>query len=163
MNITFEPAVPADAEALCKVQIASFESDAVMYPGVTAGGPRGYNQIESVLEQIRDEAVTKIVAEGHIIVGGIVVSELEPGHYHLDRLYIDPAYHNLGIGSRAMQFIEREYPADLWTLNTPTFALRNQHFYEKFGYVRVGEGPEPDHTDIILIDYEKQIRGAESP
>jgi GNAT superfamily N-acetyltransferase len=161
LKISFERATPADAEALRDVQVASFHSDAHTYPGVGLTGPQGYDQVESVLEQIREDAYSKIVADGRII-GGMIVSHIEPGHYHLDRIFIDPAYHNLGIGTRAMQFIEREYPAALWTLNTPTFARRNQHFYEKSGYVRVGEFPEPDHADITLIEYEKRVPRTES-
>ena len=155
-NLSFEPATSADAEMLVRVQTDSFNSDSLTYPGIEPGGPSGYDKIESVLEQIRDDLVHKIVYDGKI-VGGIVVEDLGQGHFHLDRLYIDPAYHNLGIGSRAMNFIEREYPARLWTLNTPTYATRNQHFYEKFGYIRTGEFPEPDHPDIVLIDYEKHM------
>ena len=158
MNITFEHATPADAETLVSIQIAAFHSDALNYPGVQIDGPAGYDQVDSVLKQIGEDEYCKIVADGRII-GGIVVTELGQGHYHLDRLYLDPAYHNLGIGTQAMQFIEQSYPATLWTLNTPTFAVRNQHFYEKFGYVKVGEFPEPDHADITLIEYEKRLRG----
>ena len=71
---------------------------------------------------------------------------------HLDLIYIDPAYHNLGIGTQAIQFLERTHPAERWTLHTPIWAVRNQHFYEKFGYVKVGEEVYPD---ITLIAYEK--------
>ncbi len=36
---------------------------------------------------------------------------------------------------------------------TPADAIRNQHFYEKFGYVKTGEEA---HPDITLIAYEKR-------
>src|SRR5579862_1635155 len=123
-----------------------------MYPGVEEGGPPGYDQLDNVLEKINRDIYYKFVYDGQI-VGGIVANDLGGGHMHVDVLFIDPAYHNLGIGTRAMQFVEREYPALIWTLNTPKYALRNQHFYEKLGYVVVGEGPEPG--GLILLDYEK--------
>ncbi len=96
----------------------------------------------------------KIVSAGQII-GGIVVMDEGEGHYHLDLLFIDPTYHNQGIGTQAMQFIETRYPARKWTLDTPVYAVRNQHFYEKFGYVRAGEVDHED--DVPLFRYEKVV------
>ena len=154
MTLTFERATPADAETLLPIQIAAFHNDALIYPGVEEGGPPGYDQLEVLLEKINRDIYYKFVYDGQI-VGGLVIDDLGHGHLHVDVLYIDPAYHNRGIGTRAMQFIEQEHRAALWTLNTPQYALRNQHFYEKLGYVRVGEGPEPG--GILLIDYEKRI------
>jgi len=42
----------------------------------------------------------------------------------------------------------------VWTLDTPDYATRNHHFYEKFGYVRVGSEPV---EDFMLLAYEKHI------
>jgi GNAT superfamily N-acetyltransferase len=89
------------------------------------------------------------------IIGGMVVFNQGHGHFHLDLLFIDPEYHNRGIGTRAMQFIEQTYPAAVqWSLDTPIWAIRNQHFYEKFGYVKVKEEELPG---ITLIGYEKRL------
>ena len=155
MSITFERATPADAEALVRLQIAAFHHDAVMYPGVEIGGPPGYDSVDNLLQKMQEDECYKIVVDGQI-VGGFVVFNMGQGHLHLDVIYIDPDYHNRGIGTRAMEFIEQTYAATKWSLNTPTYALRNQHFYEKFGYVKVGEEPEDD-LDITLIIYEKRV------
>jgi ribosomal protein S18 acetylase RimI-like enzyme len=154
MTIAFERATPSDAEALVKVQIASFHSDAVLYPGVGVGGPPGYDSVEITLKKIEEDEFYKIVFEGQII-GGIIVVDMGEGHFHLDVLNVDPSYHNRGIGTQAMQFIERTYPATKWTLDTPAYAIRNQHFYEKFDYVKVGE---TNHNGFILWAYEKLVR-----
>ncbi len=153
MNITFERATAVDAEALVKVQIRAFHNDTRIYPGVEIGGPPGYDSVESSLKKIGQDIFYKIVCEGRII-GGIVVFDMGQGHLHLDLIYLDPDYHNRGIGTRAMQFIEETYPATKWTLDTPAYAVRNQHFYEKFGYVKVSE---QEHDGITLIAYEKQL------
>ena len=152
MNITFERATPADADAMVQAQIAAFHHDSVLY-GVEIGGPPGYDSAESVLKKIVEDDTYKIVYEGRI-VGGMVVNDYGQGHFHLDLIYIDPIYHNRGIGTRAMQFLEGTYPAKKWSLDTPTWAVRNQHFYEKFGYVKI---KEVEYDDITLIAYEKQI------
>ncbi len=88
------------------------------------------------------------------IIGGITVIDQGEGHFHLEVLAIDPAHHNKGFGTQAMGIIERTFPATVWTLDTPTFATRNQHFYERLGFVRVGETVFPD---ITLIQYEKRL------
>jgi len=153
MDITFERARAADAEALLQIQIAAFHDDSRLYPEIPLGGPPGYDSLINILGKIRDEEYYKILADGQI-VGGIVVFDHGDGHCHLDLIYIDPAYHNHGIGTHAMHFIEYTFPANKWTLDTPSYALRNQHFYEKFGYVKIGQ---EEYPDIVLIAYEKQV------
>jgi GNAT superfamily N-acetyltransferase len=154
MNLTFERATAADAAALVVVQIAAFHHDAVLYPGVQIGGPPGYDSLEDMHRKMAEGQCYKMVDAGRII-GGIVVFDMGEGRVHVGLIFMDPAYHNRGIGTRAMQFLEQTYPAAiLWTLDTPTWAIRNQHFYEKLGYTKVGEEVLPD---ITLIQYEKRV------
>lgn len=152
MRVTIERATAADAEALVQVQIAAFHHDSVLYPEVALGGPPGFESVEHMLESIERHACYKILHEGRPI-GVLVVFEPDDERTHLDVIAIDPAYHNRGIGTRAMGFIERAHPAARYTLDTPSWALRNQHFYEKLGYVKVGETALPD---IVLFAYEKR-------
>ena len=95
----------------------------------------------------------KVSLDGEII-GGITVIDQGTGHFHLDVLVIDPAHHNKGFGTQAMGFIERPFlsPSGHWTLRP--LQLANQHFYERLGFVRVGETEFPD---ITLIQYEKRL------
>lgn len=153
MNISIERATPQDAAELVRVQIAAFHNDALIYPGVEVGGPPGYDSVESTLRKITGDECYKIVHEGRII-GGMVVYQMGQGHCHLDLIYIDPDWHNRGVGTQAMRFLEQTYTATKWTLDTPDWAVRNRHFYEKIGYTQVGESRE---DDITLIAYEKQL------
>ena len=154
MNIAFERAAPADAEALVAAQIAAFQYDSVLYPDVEIGGPPGYDSVEDMRRKMAEGQCYKMVNAGRII-GGIVVFDKGQGHIYVGRIYIDPAYHNRGIGTQAIQFLEQTYPAaTLWSLDTPVWAVRNQHFYEKLGYVKVGEEVLPD---ITLIQYQKRM------
>ena len=154
MNITIERATPADAESLVKVQIAAFHYDSQLYPGVEIGGPPGYDSVTQMRQRIQQETCYKIVDERQCI-GGMVVFELGQEHHHLDVIFLDPAYQNRGIGTQAMQFIEQTHPASRWTLDTPQWAVRNQHFYEKLGYVKKNEHEDEDGTPLIA--YEKRI------
>lgn len=151
MQITFEPARDADAKALVQIQIAAFHHDSVLYPEVAVGGPPGYDSVEQMRKNIAQHPCYKIV-DGARPIGVIVVFDQGEEHTHLDVIAIDPIYHNRGIGTWAMQFLEQAHPARRYTLDTPSWAVRNQHFYEKLGYVKVGETSYPD---ITLFAYEK--------
>lgn len=152
MDIRFEKAEAADAETLVDIQIRAFHSDVALYPDVEEGGPPEYDSVDVMLDDIAKGYCHKILADGKII-GGIVVFPREDGHFHLHIIQIDPAFHGKGIGKKAMAFIEAAYPATKWTLDTPAYATRNQHFYGNLGYVKVGEALEPD--GLLLYSYEK--------
>lgn len=154
MALIIRRALPADAAELVRVQVAAFHYDSVIYPDVEIGGPPGYESQEVMLQKIaEDEAYTFRLDEQ--IVGGMVIFKESDGHYHLDVIFLEPARHNQGIGTQAMHFLDEVYPdASLWTLNTPTYAIRNQHFYEKMGYVRVGLS---EIDGFPLIDYERRV------
>jgi GNAT superfamily N-acetyltransferase len=151
MNVTFVPSQRDDAAKLVDLQIRAFHDDARLYPGVALGGPPGYDSIDWTLTDIAESLCHNIVCDGEI-VGGIVIFDRGEGHYHLDKIYLDPAYHNRGIGTLAMRFMEKTYPAKKWTLDTPKYAVRNHHFYEKFGYVKIDEIAA---HGLILFAYEK--------
>jgi GNAT superfamily N-acetyltransferase len=152
VSVHFERAAAPDAEALVAVQIRAFHSDATAYPGIEIGGPPGYDSVEDALKKIARHHYYKIVSEQRII-GGIVVFDRGEGHCHLDLIYVDPSHHGRGIGTKAIRFIEQAHRATRWTLDTPSWAVRNQYFYEKLGYVKVREEL---HPDITLFAYEKQ-------
>jgi GNAT superfamily N-acetyltransferase len=118
-------------------QVAAFHQDAIDYPDVATSGPPGYDSTDIMREKITQHHTYRIV-----VVGAIV-----------DVIFIDPDWHNQGIGSAAMQFLDAHYGASRWTLHTPTYALRNQHFYEKFGYLKVGE---ETIDDFRLFAYERK-------
>jgi ribosomal protein S18 acetylase RimI-like enzyme len=152
MQITFKPASDADAEALVQIQIAAFHHDSVLYPEVALGGPPGYDSVEQMRKNIAQHPCYKML-DGERPIGVMVIIEQDEGHTHLDVIAIDPSYHNRGVGTLAMQFLEQAHPARRYTLDTPSWAVRNQHFYEKLGYVKVGETSYPD---ITLFAYEKR-------
>ncbi len=103
---------------------------------------------------MRDGVYYKILDGGRII-GGMIVFDLGRGHYELGRIFIAPEYQNQGIGAQALQFIEGAYPqARRWTLDTPSWATRNQHFYEAHGYVKKREAALYGE-DFTVVLYEK--------
>jgi replication factor A1 len=80
----------------------------------------------------------KMICAGQM-VGGIIASRRNTGHYELERIFVDPDYHNRGIATGAFEQAFTMYPdAKIWTLGTPEWNVRTKHFYEKLGFVQIG-------------------------
>jgi len=53
---------------------------------------------------------------------------------------ISPSKQNQGIGGAAMwAMFSTHIDVMKWTLGTPSWAARNQHFYEKMGFTKIRE------------------------
>lgn len=154
MSAVFQRATLDDAEALVVASVLAFHYDSVLYPQIAIGGPPGYDSPDFMRRAILRNETYTIRVDGQM-VGGMVVYIPDPTHCHLDMIFIAPDYHNRGIGTAALHFLESTYPnARRWTLDTPIWAVRNRHFYEKHGYVAVGENVT---EEITLIAYEKRL------
>ena len=72
-------------------------------------------------------------------------------HFELQDFCIDPIYQNKGYGAKAIKIMEEKHKdIKIWTLSTFKFSLKNQHLYEKMGYVKIGQ-------DKRGFQYEKNI------
>jgi GNAT superfamily N-acetyltransferase len=154
--IRFEKARIGDAEVLTEIQKRTFDDDALCFGGQPAGGPPGYDSADWTLWAMKTGIYYKILA-GDQIVGGVILFDMHRHHFNLGRIFVDPDWQNQGIGSQAIRFVEKTFPyVKKWSLDTPEWAIRNHHFYEKLGYVKVGE-EVPEGADIRLCLYEKRM------
>ena len=153
--IRFVKARTRDAEELTEVQRRTFDEDSRRFAG-RPGGPPGYDSVDWTLWAIKTGIYFKISA-GDQIIGGVILFDMHQRHFNLGRIFVDPDWQDRGIGTQAIQFIEKTFPyVKRWSLDTPEWAVRNHHFYEKLGYVRVGEEVPPG-VDMRLYLYEKRI------
>jgi len=144
-EVRLERALRQDADALADISRRAFHSDVdVGAPkreddaSGEGGGPPGYDSPEFQARLMNVCHYYKMIFEGRV-VGGLIASRRRPGHYELDRIFVDPEYHNRGIASRAFEQVFAMYPdAKIWTLGTPEWNVRTKHFYEKLGFVQVG-------------------------
>jgi GNAT superfamily N-acetyltransferase len=142
LALSFEPIVEADLPELTEVMTRAFDDDAQKHLGIEKGGPPGYDDGEFFRKWLfgyERSIGYKVLSEG-TIVGGLIVWNMEDGHNFLGTIFVDPAYQDRGVGTRAWQFVEESYPqAKSWRLGTPVWATKNHHFYEqKCGFTRVG-------------------------
>jgi len=151
-EVRLERAVSKDAETLADISKRAFHSDVdVGAPKGDddtpdeGGGPPGYDSPDFQARMMKVCHYCKMIF-GRRIVGGLIAGRRSPSHYELERIFVDPEYHNRGIATRAFQPVFAMYPdAKIWTLGTPEWNVRTKHFYEKLGFMQVGwTKDEPD-------------------
>jgi GNAT superfamily N-acetyltransferase len=151
-------AEPADARILTSIQAEAFDHEAALFRMDTNRGPEGYDSVESTRELIDAGSLWKIM-QGNEVVGGLVVTVLKDGRARINRIFVDPNHQRKGVGGRAVQEIQTRFSeASVWELDTPSWAVRNQKFYEKIGFVHVGHTLEPN-SGFILYIYRMQGAG----
>ena len=141
IQLTFEEITKEDIPILTNIMKRAFDDDAQKHLGIEEGGPPGYDNGDFFREWLfgYDESIgQKIIVDGQVI-GGFIVWDLEHKHNILGTIFIDPDCQDKGIGTQAWDYIEASYPdAKSWTLDTPTWAIKNHHFYaKKCGFQRV--------------------------
>lgn len=126
-----------DAGVLAEISRKAFDTD-VDVGAPEEGGPKGYDDPEFQVKAMDYFDCYRILLDEET-VGGIYVTSKTPGHKVLERMFVDPAHHRQGIGTRVMELAMERYPeARLWTLGTPDWNVRTIAFYEKLGFVQVG-------------------------
>lgn len=137
--ITIEKATMLDAEELTAIMKKTFDEEAAKWlPNKDVVDyniqPPGYSSLEVTKYMIEELNYYKIMYRDEI-VGGIIVTVSGQSYGRIDRIFVSPAYQGKGIGSKAIVFIEQEFPhVRAWDLETSSRQLNNHHFYEKMGY-----------------------------
>ena len=137
--LQFERIAEADIPILTAIMTRAFDNDAQTYLGQAKGGPPGYDTGDFLRKWAFEEGGLgwKIIAAGKL-VGAFIVFTNPEKDYWLGNIFVDPDHQNQQIGTRTWEFIETNYSdAKAWNLETPAWAVRNHHFYEKQGFVRV--------------------------
>jgi GNAT superfamily N-acetyltransferase len=144
----------SDIEEFMQAKVDAFAEDVVIY----GFGPSGYDSIDSLKNAMEKYHIYKMVLDGDI-VGGISCYDQGNDEYWIGGIYVKRACQNIGIGAKAMLFIEAEFPqAKVWRLDTPYKSYRNHYFYEKLGYRKIGETePDQEKEGFYLFLYEKQM------
>ena len=149
--VRFEKARLADVEPLAEVSKRAFDHD-IHYGAPGPGGPPGYDSAAWQAKVMRFGDYYKIL-DGKRIIGGMVVMRRGAREYEVGRIFIEPEHQNQGIGAEAFEFLWEKYSlAKRWTLDTPAWNRRTRHFYEKVGFVEIGQ----DSDGCILFERKTQ-------
>ena len=151
LHLSVRKAQVQDASALFYIQSSAFQEDVERY-GKRPDCP-AFERLESLQNKI-EHGLYYVVEENGRLIGGCHLRVVEANAMRLARIYIDPTYHNLGVGRYFINQLEAMHAeAMVWTLDTPYLNYRNHHFYESLGYVKTGENKLDE--DLILFDYQK--------
>jgi len=136
-EIELKNASNEDAEILANLSKRAFETDIIVGSPFKEGGPPGYDSPQFQIFMMKHLTYQKIFFNDQI-VGGVAYNSKKSNHFILERIFIDPQFHNRGIATEAMNILFTEYPNVVWTLGTPEWNVRTKHFYEKIGFYQVG-------------------------
>lgn len=160
LDISFRLMEESDIPDLTQIMKRAFDDDAQKHLGQESGGPPGYDNGDFFRQWLLpyEESVGYKVLVGDDLIGGIIVWILPKAHNILGTIFVDPGFQDKGVGQRTWTYIEETHPdTKSWRLGTPTWAIKNHHFYEKCGFVRADEDPLiPSEEESII--YRKEIK-----
>lgn len=133
-NIHFKLATSEDMEELTSVSMKSFHTD--IFAGAdTLKGPPGYNSIEFHEDMLRESSFFYKIIDGEKIIGGFWFNQSDHDMAYLYRIFVDPEYHEKGIGLESFSFLFKSFPnIKHWSLKTPVWNTRTPKFYNKIGF-----------------------------
>jgi len=163
MDLNYRLINEKDLPELTRIMQRAFDDDAHKHLGIEHGGPPGYDNGEFFRTWLFPyrESVGYLILSAQRIVGSMIVWILPDGQNILGTIFIDPDYQDCGIGQQSWQFIEGVYPqTKSWRLATPSWAVKNHHFYQKCGFQEVSSDPliPPEEQQTI---YRKEINASQ--
>jgi len=128
------------ASELTDISCESFTHDSLKYNPEGQSGPEGYDSLSFQEKQIRT-GLYYFIDSGNEMAGGLLLRKTErAGHIHVQRVFVKTSFQGRGIGKKAFFLAEKLYPEmTTWTLDTPSWALKNHYFYKSVGYAKLKE------------------------
>lgn len=97
--------------------------------------PPGYNSTDFHREMIKEASFFYKILVSDRIIGGFWFMKKEEQKAYLYRIFVDPDFHDKGIGFESFAFLFENFPeVKTWTLKTPKWNTRTPSFYQKVGF-----------------------------
>lgn len=147
----------ADLPVLTRIMKEAFDDDARRFNNrPEGGGPPGYDDGSFLTRWVPQGQGFKAIWEEKN-VGGMILFPKTHQASVLGCIFVDPQYQNKGIGSALINFMESTFPnAKAWELDTPSWAVRNHHFYEKNGFRKIRE-IHNQHENLTAYIFRKDL------
>jgi ribosomal protein S18 acetylase RimI-like enzyme len=134
-SLVIRPAREAEYDAVARIWLESWESTGLSDPGET-----GFDALRARIEREIAAGWELYVAEAGDALAAMLA--IRPADHHLDQIFVAPAFQGLGIGKALLAFARTRMPDEIW-LRTSAANARAWRWYEKEGFVREREEPQP--------------------
>lgn len=152
-SVSLPIATVEDTDSLMALALDAFARNAELYGGY----PPGLESREWHEEHISDGYCHRIM-DGDELVGGIYLIPHPEQVMKLDFIFVGVKFQGKKIGNAVLELMEEAYPdVKKWFLHTPYKDYGNHYFYEKHGYVKVGEVQPDKESEFLLFHYEKEL------
>ena len=126
-------------KTIVDMSVRAFETD-VNVGGTKGDCPPEYDSVEWHKQMAREGHLYQAMIGNDIVGAAIVFPDETKNSVYIGRIFIDSIHHRKGYGIQLMECIEKNYPsAAEFNLDTPSWNVRTNAFYEKLGYQIVKE------------------------
>ena len=157
MRISLKKASIRDAEAIHRLQVASFLPLLRKYRDCETNPAN--EDVERVINRLKQPHTTYyfIILNGMRIGAIRIIFNDEIRRARISPMFIVPEHQGKGYGQDALALVEEVVDAECWELETILQEEGNCYFYEKMGYRRTGVTREIN-DGMIIISFEKSHR-----
>lgn len=151
--IKIQKASTEDLIDILLLQKLAFKSEADIYNDFDTSPPI-LQTLEEIKEEFTKQTFLKAIMEENLI-GSVRAFQFKEAAF-IKRLFVNPAFQNLGIGTKLMHSIEESFRnVKRYELFTGHKSIRNLHLYHKLGYNEFKR--LTFHNNLSMIYLEKYV------
>ena len=126
-------------KTIVDMSVRAFETD-VNVGGTKGDCPPEYDSVEWHKQMAREGHLYQAMIGNDVVGAAIVFPDETNNSVYIGRIFIDSIHHRKGYGIQLMECIEKNYQsAAEINLDTPSWNVRTNSFYEKLGYQIIKE------------------------
>jgi len=126
-------------KTIVDMSVRAFETD-VNVGGTKGDCPPEYDSLEWHKQMAQEGHLYQAMIGNDIVGAAIIFPDETNNSVYIGRIFIDSIHHRKGYGIQLMECIEKNYPFGTeFNLDTPSWNVRTNAFYEKLGYRIVKE------------------------
>lgn len=124
-------------EKIVGMSIRAFETD-IHVGGKKGDYPPEFDSVEWHRKMAENGNLFQAMVDEKLVGAAVLFPDASNRSMYIGRIFIDSIYHRKGYGILLMECIENEFPyVREINLDTPSWNVRTNAFYEKLGYQKV--------------------------
>ena len=139
----------SDLKNILELQYLAYQSEAKLLNNYQI--PPLKQTIEEIEQEYEKGIFLKAIGKAGKIIGS-VRAYIENDTAYIGKLIVQPDKQSQGIGTKLVQTIEQECPANRYEIFTSDKSLRTICLYEYLGYVRFRERKISDKLNLVYLE-----------